>query len=195
MGARDWLRLLGGPPSFFFWDGATHPECGLDGIYDGNTTLRECTSTSLESFLNLGAWQPRRIIIVSDIGKVPPEATLLAVLLGARVQDCVYTPGLRFCPLVRHTFATTKTFRLQFKKATSCIQAFCLLPRSPAAYLQQTDLNKEVHRLGPSARPWTQRTLFVTDSDGAGEANPPKHHRTLEAFISEFGKQAPCSEA
>ncbi len=193
LSARQFVRHCGGIPSFFFWEGAARPE---DGIYYNTTTFQECTCPSLAEFIRLGASQPRRILIVKDVGNVPLDATFLAILLGARVQQCVWTPGLHFEPLRAHNIATTRAFRRSFRRATTVAQVFSTLPRSPLSHLAEEAQDAEVAltlRSRPQAQVWKTRTTLVSDEEG-GNNEPQQLRKTLKVFLAMFGQQVDRSQ-
>lgn len=127
--AAQWVKRLQGQPWFWVADGVVLPNGGLGEMYYADLPLAHFTSRgSLQQYVRDTKEPTRRIMIVPDLGAVSTNVVLAAILLGARVQSCIYTPGLHYEALGKHTFAFTVNFKRSKRGTVQIIQEACERP-------------------------------------------------------------------
>ena len=104
---------LQGSPLVLLEEGATDGLVGrgLDEVYVGKPLGDHLFRGSCADYVGSPLAPNRRIILVKTLAHVPEELHIAAMLLGARVQQQVLVPGLRFIRQVGWAFACTREFR------------------------------------------------------------------------------------
>ena len=70
----------------------------------------------------------RRIILVPSLATSTMEVQMAAALVGARVQEQLLVPALKFRALRAHIFAFSKDFRQKHKRVVAIIRAAAARP-------------------------------------------------------------------
>ena len=85
-------------------------DADLEQVYNGKSLREFLWNKSLKAFVKSTEGQLRRMILVCSVETIPPTLHLAAAVVGARLQEDVRVPLLRFAPLRGLAVAFAKDF-------------------------------------------------------------------------------------
>ena len=192
---RRLFRSLGGSPLVFVMPDATRSLAGrgMDEIFQ-NRTLRSYTFTgNLVQYTRSLEARFRRIILVPSLATLTMEVRMVAAFVGARVQEQLLVPALKFRALGAHVFAFSPGFCQKHKQLVSIIRAveersvvvqgprFIVMKRN--AFLEE--VNKKAEKVGHA---WKKNMTYLyssadeTETKSLSEAGA-QVARTIEEFL------------
>ncbi len=192
---RGLCRELSGTPLVFVEKDAVETLAGngLDEMCGGRPMSEYVHRGSLEEYVDTYVASNRRVLIVRNLAQVPRAVQLAAAVLGARAQEQLLMPGLRFASMAQHTFACTDEFARKNKEVVRVLRA---AERRDVVLRQRatvTLLRLEAFATAARSRAAGNRTiLYGSASDpalGTMSSALEKFARTFEEFMRQFTRQ------
>jgi hypothetical protein len=161
-------RQLQGRPFVFLEEGAVDGLAGrgLDEVYMGKPLRDLVFAGSCADYMRSPLALDRRVIVVRTLASIPEELHFAAMLLGARVQEQVLTPGLHFTRRLGWAFACTAEFRKKHLAVVRVIDAAMEIKR--AARMSVADMCLAWCALRPGQRRHLRKSwilFYETHSD------------------------------
>lgn len=101
---------------------------GMDETFQGRPLRSYSFTGNLVEYTRSLENRFRRIILVPSLATLTMEVQMAAALVGARVQEQLLVPALKFRALRAHIFAFSKDFSQKHKRLVAIIRAAAARP-------------------------------------------------------------------
>ena len=196
---RSLFHSLGGSPLVFVMPDATGSLAGrgMDEIFQKRSLRSYTFKGSLAEYTRSLECRFRRIILVPCLATLPMEVRLVAAFVGARLQEQLLVPAVKFRALGAHTFAFSGDFLQKHKRLVPIIRAAAARPvvgQAKVSVLKKRAFLAEVRKKAEKGgHAWKKTMTFLySNADDAETKSLSEAEAQVARSIEEF-LQSCCS--
>ena len=165
---------------------------GMDETFQGRPLRSYSFTGTLVEYTRSLENRFRRIILVPSLATSTMEVQMAAALVGARVQEQLLVPALKFRALRAHIFAFSKDFRQKHKRVVAIIRAVAARPvvdQGKITLMKTNALLEEVRKKTERGRhAWKNNSTFLYSDVNEAETKSLSEAgaqvaRTIEEFL------------